>query len=66
MTAHEICTRGQFFATFYDIFINLKYPMRFESQTTPQNDHIDRITDCSTRYGQAPAVCTRVRLAKER
>ena len=30
--------------------------MRFESQTPPQYDHIDRITDCSTRYGQAPAV----------
>ena len=30
--------------------------MRFESQTHPQDDHIDRITDCSTRYGQAPAV----------
>ena len=30
--------------------------MRFESQTHPQDDHIDRITDCSTRYGRAPAV----------
>ena len=40
--------------------------MRFESQTHPQDDHIDRITDCSTRYGQAPAVCTRVSLAKGR
>ena len=40
--------------------------MRFESQTPPppQDDHVDRITDCSTRYGQAPAVCTRVRLAR--
>ena len=38
--------------------------MRFESQTHPQYDHVDRITDCSTRYGQASAVCTRVRLAK--
>ena len=40
--------------------------MRFESQTHPQDDHVDRITDCSTRYGQAPAVCTRVSLAKGR
>ena len=40
--------------------------MRFESQTHPQDDHVDRITDCSTRYGQAPAVCTGVRLAKGR
>ena len=38
--------------------------MRFESQTHPQDDHVDRITDCSTRYDQAPVVCTRVRLAK--
>ena len=30
--------------------------MRFESQTHPQDDHIDRITGCSTPYGQAPAV----------
>ena len=36
--------------------INLKHPIRFESQTHPQKDHIDRIADCSTRYGQAPAV----------
>ena len=42
--------------TFYDIFINLKHPMRFESHTHPQDDHIDRITDSNTRYGQAPAV----------
>ena len=34
--------------------------MRFESQTHTQDDHVDRITDCSTQYGQAPAVCTRV------
>ena len=40
--------------------------MRFESQTHPQDDHIGWITDCSTRYGQAPAVCTRVRLARGR
>ena len=40
--------------------------MGFESQTHPQDDHVDRITDCSTQYGQAPAVCTRVRLAKGR
>ena len=40
--------------------------MRFESQTHPQDDHVDRITDYSTRYDQAPAVCTRVRLAKGR
>ena len=40
--------------------------MRFESQTRTHDDHIGRITDCSTRYGQAPAACTRVRLAKER
>ena len=40
----------------YDLFINLKHPRRFESQTPPQDDHIDRITDFSTRYGQAPAV----------
>ena len=40
--------------------------MRFESQTHPQDDHLDRITDCSTPYGQAPAVCTRVSLAKGR
>ena len=46
--------------------INLKHQMRFESQTHSQDDHVDRITDCSTRYGQAPAVCTRVRLAKGR
>ena len=38
--------------------------MRFESQTHPQDDHIDRKTDCSTLYGQAPAVCPRVSLAK--
>ena len=30
--------------------------MRFESQTTPQDDHTDRITEYSTQYGQAPAV----------
>ena len=30
--------------------------MRFESQTHPQDEHIDKITDCSTQYGQAPAV----------
>ena len=31
--------------------------MRFESQThTHADDHIDRITDCNTRYGQAPGV----------
>ena len=30
---------------FQDRFINLKHPMRFESQTRPQDDHIDRITD---------------------
>ena len=40
--------------------------MRFESQTHPQDDHIGRITDCSTRYCQAHAVITRVRLAKGR
>ena len=40
--------------------------MRFESQTHPQDDHIDRITDYSTRYGQAHSVSTRVRLAKGR
>ena len=40
--------------------------MRFESQTHPQDDHRGRITDCSTRYGQAHAVSTRVRLAKGR
>ena len=40
--------------------------MSFESQTHPQDDHVDRVTDCSTRYGQAPAVCTRVSLAKGR
>ena len=51
---------------FYNLFINLKHPMRFKSQTHPQVDHIGRITDCSTRYGQAPAVSTRVRLAKGR
>ena len=45
--------------TFYDLFINLKHSMRFESQTHPQDDHIDRITDCSTRYGQAPVVALR-------
>ena len=66
MTVYERGTKGQFFATFYDIFMSLKHPMRFESQTHPQDDHVDRITDCSTRYGQAPAVCTRVRLAKGR
>ena len=38
--------------------------MRFESQPHPQDDHVDIITDCSNRYDQAPAVCTRVRLAK--
>ena len=38
--------------------------MRFESQTHPQDDHIGRITDYSTVYGQAHAVSTRVRLAK--
>ena len=27
--------------------------MRFESQTHLQDDHVDRITDCSTRYGHA-------------
>ena len=37
--------------------------MRFESQTHPQDDHIDRY---STRYRQAPAVKTHVRLAKGR
>ena len=26
---------------------------KFESQTHPQDDHVDRITYCSTRYGQA-------------
>ena len=40
--------------------------MRFESQTHPQDDQVDKITDCSTRYGQAPAVCTRMRLAEGR
>ena len=40
--------------------------MRFESQTHTQDEHIGRITDCSSRYGQAPAVSTRVRLAKGR
>ena len=40
--------------------------MRFESQTHLQDDHIGRITDRSTRYGQAPAVSTSVRLAKGR
>ena len=40
--------------------------MRFESQSHPQDDHVDRITDCSTRYGQAPAVCTRMSLDKGR
>ena len=40
--------------------------MRFESQTHRQDDHIGRITYCSTRYGQAHAVSTRVRLAKGR
>ena len=40
--------------------------MRFECQTHPQDDHIDKITDCSTWYGQAPAVCTHVSLAKGR
>ena len=40
--------------------------MRFESQTHPQDDHINRITDYSTQYGQAHAVSTRVRLAKGR
>ena len=43
-------------SSFYDLFINLKHPMRFESQTPPQDEHIDKITDCSTQYGQAPAV----------
>ena len=41
---------------FHDIFINLKHPIRFESQTHLQDDHTDRITDCSTRCGQAPVV----------
>ena len=41
-----------------DLFINLKHTMRFESQTHPQDDHIDGITDYSIRYGQARAVCT--------
>ena len=50
--------------TFHDLLINLKHPIMFESQTHPQADHIDKITDYSTRYGQAPAVCTHVRLAK--
>ena len=63
---HERWTRGQFFATFYDIFINLKHPMRFESQTHPQDDHRYRITDYSTWYGQARALSTRVRLANGR
>ena len=49
-----------------DILINLKHPIRCESQTHPQDDHVDRISDCSSRYGQAPAVCTRVRLTKGR
>ena len=40
--------------------------MRIESLTPPQDDHISRITDYSTRYGQAHAVSTRVRLAKGR
>ena len=40
--------------------------MRFECQTQPQDDHIDIITDYSTRYGQAYAVSTRVKLAKGR
>ena len=48
-----------------DIY-TLSYPRQLESQTHPQDDHVDRITDCSTRYGQAPAVCTRVSLAKRR
>ena len=30
--------------------------MRLESQTPSQDDHIDRITDYSTRYGQVPVV----------
>ena len=30
--------------------------MRFESRKHAQDDHIDRITDCSTWYGQAPVV----------
>ena len=42
--------------TFYDLLIHLKHPMRFESQTHPQDDNIDGITDCSTLYDQAPAV----------
>ena len=29
-------------------FITLTHPMRFESQTHPQDDHIDRITDYSS------------------
>ena len=36
------------------------------ADTPPGWPRIDRITDCSTRYGQAPAVCTRVRLATGR
>ena len=40
--------------------------MKFECQTHPQDDHVERITDCSTKYGQAPVVCTRVRLVKGR
>ena len=36
--------------------------MRFKSQIHPEDDQVDRITDCSrpTLYGQAPAVCTRI------
>ena len=45
-----------------DLFINLKDPI----SDTPQDDHIDRITDYSTRYGQAPAVSTQVRLVTGR
>ena len=36
----------------WDPSINLKHPMRFESQTHPQNAHIDRY---STRYAQTPS-----------
>ena len=46
--------------TFYDLFINLKHPMRFESRTQPQDDHIARIIDCSTRYDQATAVALEI------
>ena len=40
--------------------------MRFESQTHPRDDHVDRIADYSIPYGQAHAVSTRTRLAKGR